>query len=146
MEIKGQLLKPYTEVERLDFICEFQYGYEIRETAEALEAWGYTAEEEQEQAEQAEQERKSKLKMTKRDFFLYVVYPFGVSYADLINALKSNDLVYACYEGCNHIYRYDGMLIGNIKPMLESLTGQTIDETQLMTMLDAVFEEHNAIE
>lgn len=52
MEIKAELKKPYTDKEREDFI--FNYGqncfgknpqtYEIRETEEALEAWGYTEE------------------------------------------------------------------------------------------------------
>ena len=47
MEIKAQLIKPYTEEERLNFIVEnnHQNGYEIKETIEALEAWGYTDEE-----------------------------------------------------------------------------------------------------
>ena len=42
MEIKAQLNKPYTEAERLNFIIENNHkkGYEIRETEEALEAWG----------------------------------------------------------------------------------------------------------
>jgi len=42
MELKAQLVKPYTSRERIDFIVaqNHQLGYEIRETAEALEAWG----------------------------------------------------------------------------------------------------------
>ena len=51
MEIKATLQKPYTENEKIDFIVEQNHnrGYEIRETKTALEAWGYT-EEEQAQA------------------------------------------------------------------------------------------------
>ena len=47
MEIKALLNKPYTENERLNFIIENNHekGYEIRETEEALEAWGLTQEE-----------------------------------------------------------------------------------------------------
>lgn len=47
MEIKVKLDKPYTEQQRLNFIVEqnHQNGYEIRETEEELQAWGYTAEE-----------------------------------------------------------------------------------------------------
>ena len=47
MEIKAQLLKPYTEQERMDFIVEQNHrnSYEIKETETALEAWGYTEEE-----------------------------------------------------------------------------------------------------
>lgn len=44
MEIKDTLNKPYSETERLNFIVENNHnmGYEIRETDEALEAWGFT--------------------------------------------------------------------------------------------------------
>lgn len=47
MEIKAKIDKPYTDNERLNFIVEqnHQNGYEIRETEEELQAWGYTAEE-----------------------------------------------------------------------------------------------------
>ena len=46
MEIKATLDKPYTEEQRADFIItqNHQKGYEIRETFEALQAWGYTEE------------------------------------------------------------------------------------------------------
>ena len=146
MEIKAILKKPYTEKQRLDFYVENNHnkGYEIKETDEQLQAWGYTAEEITEQEAQAEQKRKSKLKMTKRDFFLYVVSPFGITYAQLIQALSANDTIKACYDGCNHIYRYDEMLVGNIKPILETLTEQEIDEKELTQMLDDAFETHNA--
>lgn len=146
MEIKAYLEKPYSEQERLDFIVENNHnkGYEIRETEEELQAWGYTAEEIAEQELKRERERKAKLKMTKRDFFLYVVQPYEITYNALLQALSQNDTVQACYDGCNHIYRYDKVLIANIKPMLEALTGQTIDETELMAFLDVQFETHNA--
>lgn len=51
MEIKSELLKPYTEKQRADFIVENNHtkGYEIKETEKALEAWGYSEEEKQEQ-------------------------------------------------------------------------------------------------
>ena len=47
MEIKATLNKPYTEEQRLDFIVtqNHQQCYEIRETEEELQAWGYTDEE-----------------------------------------------------------------------------------------------------
>ena len=52
MEIKATLAKPYQEKERLDFIVAQNHvlGYQIKETEEALEAWGYTETEQQEQA------------------------------------------------------------------------------------------------
>ena len=42
MEIKAELLKPYTENERMDFIVQQNHknGYEIKETETSLEAWG----------------------------------------------------------------------------------------------------------
>lgn len=58
MEIKIKLNKPYTENQKLDFIVEQNHnkGYEIKETALALEAWGYTQEElEQQNLEQQKQ-------------------------------------------------------------------------------------------
>ena len=42
MELKSTLQKPYTDIERADFIVEnnHQKGYEIRETEIELQAWG----------------------------------------------------------------------------------------------------------
>lgn len=42
MELKSTLQKPYTDIERADFIVEnnHQKGYEIRETEDELQAWG----------------------------------------------------------------------------------------------------------
>lgn len=53
MEIKETLHKPYSGKQRADFIVRNNHilGYEIKETSEALEAWGMTVEE-QEQAEE----------------------------------------------------------------------------------------------
>lgn len=50
MEIKAKLVKPYTEIERENFIVEQNHnlGYEIIETKTALEALGKTEEELQE--------------------------------------------------------------------------------------------------
>ena len=53
MELKNKLNKPYTEKERLDFVCEHQYDYTLIETEEALEAWGDTDEEKLEKAKEA---------------------------------------------------------------------------------------------
>ena len=54
MEIKDTLNKPYEEKNRLNFIVtnNHKLGYEIRETATTLEAWGYTQEEIEEQEKQ----------------------------------------------------------------------------------------------
>ena len=56
MEIKATLNKPYTSKQRTDFIVSenHQKGYEIKETENALEAWGYTDEEKTAQQKQAQ--------------------------------------------------------------------------------------------
>ena len=53
MEIKATLNKPYTDEQRMDFIVtnNHQNGYEIRETENALQAWGFTEEDLAEQRE-----------------------------------------------------------------------------------------------
>lgn len=81
MEIKAILNKPYTEKQRLDFIVEqnHQNGYEIKETEEALEAWGYTEEEK----EQQEKERIQELSMTRSDFFDGMIMAFGLDSKEL---------------------------------------------------------------
>lgn len=55
MEIKAELLKPYTSKERIDFIVEQNHknSYEIKETETALEAWGKTEDEKLKQAQQS---------------------------------------------------------------------------------------------
>lgn len=78
MEIKAQLDKPYTEIQRLDFIVDNNYskGYEIRETENALQACGADAEEQLEQAKQAKYAENE----TIRDAFLVS----GVIYRDIL--------------------------------------------------------------
>lgn len=81
MEIKASLEKPYEEVERLDFIVEQNHhnGYEIRETEEVLEAWGYTDAEK----EQQEQERIANLHLTRGDVFRGLLLAKGVTRAEI---------------------------------------------------------------
>ena len=54
MEIKATLQKPFTEAQRIAFIQEQNrtYNYDIVETEEALEAWGFTSEEQAQQEAQ----------------------------------------------------------------------------------------------
>ena len=77
MEIKATLNKPYTRIQRLNFIVEQNYnlGYEIKETETALEAWGYTEEEKQQQ----ERERINRLSLTKREVFLALYHDKGIT-------------------------------------------------------------------
>lgn len=60
MIVVAELKKTCTDKARADFIVENNHnkGYEIRETETALEAWGYTEEEQQEQQQQKESEAK----------------------------------------------------------------------------------------
>lgn len=53
MEIKSSLNKPYTESEKINFIVEnnHRFGYEIRETNTALEAWGLSEEDKENKRE-----------------------------------------------------------------------------------------------
>ena len=85
MEIKAELLKPYTEEERANFIVEnnHQNGYEIRETEEALQAWGLTAEEAAEQAARREAERIAHLHLTRGDVFRGLLLAKQVTRAQL---------------------------------------------------------------
>lgn len=65
MEIKYTLKRPFTKEEKFDFIVKHnhQEGLEIKETDEALEAWGLTEEEiAKKQREERINELKGKLK------------------------------------------------------------------------------------
>lgn len=77
MEVKAQLKKPYTEEQKIDFIVQQNHrlGYEIRETENALEAWGYTEEEKTEQ----ERQRLDMLSLTKREVFLALYKDKGIT-------------------------------------------------------------------
>ena len=82
MEIKSELLKPYTEEQKLSFIVEQNHkkGYEIRETETALEAWGYTEEE----IDLQEKERIQELFMTRSDFFDGTIMAWGIGQDELL--------------------------------------------------------------
>lgn len=91
MELKAELLKPFTKKQRMDFIVEQNHrnGYEIRYVKEeqpvetksgqtlettktvitAIQAWGLTEEEQAEQQAQKEAERIARLSLTRGDVF-----------------------------------------------------------------------------
>ena len=93
MEIKAELRKPYEEKTRIDFIVEnnHQYGYEIRETELALEAWGYTEEEKEEQQKQTRiVELENKINTLKQESVSELLYgnePNVHVYKDVIQGL-----------------------------------------------------------
>lgn len=90
MEIKAELIKPYTEQERMDFIVEqnHQKGYEIKETETSIEAWGYTEEEKQTQ----ERERLDKLSMTRGDVFEALILAKGLGKAQIRAMIEQAEL------------------------------------------------------
>lgn len=75
MEIKAKLDKPYSDKQRADFIVQYnrKYGYEIRETETALEAWGLTAEE---QDEKDLQDKKDKVRGIRNEYLETYVDPY----------------------------------------------------------------------
>ena len=80
MEIKATLEKPYAEEQRINFILNANdNNYEVRETETALQAWGYTAEEEAQQ----EAERIAQLHLTRGDVFRGLLQARGVTRTQL---------------------------------------------------------------
>lgn len=82
MEIKATLQKPYTFEQKRDFIIvqNRQNGYEIRETEDSLQAWGYTEEEIEEQQ-----------KETKRQ---EIIQELNILDLKSIRAIRANDTEY----------------------------------------------------
>lgn len=113
MEIKAELIKPYTEEQKLSFIVEQNHnnGYEIRETETALEAWGYTEEEKQAQ----ERERIAKLSMTKREMFLGLYQAKQIT-PDMLKVQITDPQALIEFEYANDYYR------GN--PLIDVIGGQ----------------------
>lgn len=113
MEIKAELIKPYAENERINFIVEQNHknGYEIRETETALEAWGYTEEEKQGQ----ERERINLLSMTKREMFLGLYQAKQIT-PDMLKAQITDPQALIEFEYANDYYR------GN--PLIDVIGGQ----------------------
>ena len=126
MEIKAELIKPYTEQQRLDFIVteNHQQGYEIKETETALEAWGYT---EEEQA-QKERERINMLSLTKREVFLALYRDKGITPEQIKFQIQYEEALIE-FEYANDYFR-GNPLINSIGKLL----GYTTEE------LDYLFE------
>lgn len=80
MEVKYELLKPYTDEQRINFIIEYNHnqGYEIQETETALQALGYT----QEELDQQKAERIAKLNLTGADVERAIYKVKGINFDD----------------------------------------------------------------
>ena len=90
MEIKAELLKPFNEEEKIEFIVEQNHnnGYEIKETETALEAWGYSEEEKQEQRK----EQISQLSMTRGDVFEALILAKGLDKSQIRSMIEQAEL------------------------------------------------------
>ena len=112
MEIKAILQKPYTEVQRMDFVVNYNHnqGYEIKETEDELQALGYTEDE----IAQQEKERISKLSLTKREVFLALYQASGIT-PDMIKEQIKEPQALIEFEYANEYFRGNPLidLIGN---------------------------------
>ena len=124
MEIKATLQKPYTEIERIEFIIKNNHnkGYEIKETESQLQALGFTLEE----LTQQEAEKIANLKLTKREVFLALYYDSGIT-PDTLKSYISNPTALIEFEFANEYFRGNplidqiGNLLGYTKEQLDFL-------------------------
>ena len=134
MEIKAQLLQPFNEEEKINFIVEQNHnnGYEIKETETALEAWGYTEEEKQEQRK----EQISQLSMTRGDVFEALILAKGLGKAQIramIEQAELDDITKALY-----LNRFDEALEFYRGYPIFDMLGQALGITS--EMLDKFFD------
>ena len=89
MEIKATLNKPYSDKQRADFIVEYNHnqGYEIKETEEEIQAWGYTEDE----VEQQEKERTAMISLTRGDVFRGLLQAKQVTRAQIRQMIETNE-------------------------------------------------------
>lgn len=107
MEIKAELLKPFSEEEKLNFIVEQNHEaeYDTIETDVSIQAWGYTEEEK----EEIEKERISHLKCTKRVLAL-MLQELGISYSTLKSLIDSNEQAQLEWDLCIELERKNPLL------------------------------------
>ena len=102
MELKEKLNKPYADEEAIEFITlnNAVRKYKIVETETALEAWGYTEE------EQMVQDRESiaQLSLTKREVFLALYKDKGITPEQIKAQITSPEALIE-FEYANDYYR-----------------------------------------
>ena len=127
MEIKAELIKPYTEEQRIKFIVEQNHrlGYSIEEQPTKLVALGFT----QEELNQQERNRKDMLALTRCDVLKALYQAKGIAPNDIKVLLKDNVEALIELEYAQNFYRGHPM----IKAIGEQL-GFTSDD------LDYLFE------
>lgn len=144
MEIKAELLKPYTETQMIDFIVEQNHnnGYEVKETETALEAWGYTDEE----IAKKDRESINRLSMTKREMFLGLYQAKQIT-PDILKAKITDPQALIEFEYANDYYR-GNPLIDVIGAQLGFTTEQldrffeTKDYKELLQVEDEVIDDN----
>lgn len=131
MKLIAELLKPYTEEDRLNFIVGYNHnqGCEMKETGEALQAWGYTDEEKKEQ----EQERIDMLTMTALDLIKYLVN-LGIPIETINKYLEANLELKMELTYCQNVY------CGRVKQFMPITIG---DITLTAEMVEAMFKAKN---
>ena len=127
MEIKAELIKPYTEEQRIKFIVEQNHrlGYSIEEQSTRIVALGLT----QEELTQQERNRKDMLALTRCDVLKALYQTKGITPNDIKALLKDNVEALIELEYAQNFYRGHPM----IKAIGEQL-GFTSDD------LDYLFE------
>lgn len=141
MKLITKINKPYTEEECSNFIVEQNHnlGYEIKETAETLEAWGYTEEE----LALAETERIGNLFLTGADVERGIYQAKGMDFEDIVNLVtqlqpEGLDIKALKIElKANHFYRRNpyvnavGALLGFTSKQLDKFF-ESNDYTELI--------------
>ena len=123
MEIKATLQKPCEEKDRINFIIyqNHRLGYEIRETVNAIEAWGYT----QSEIEQQERARIDSLSLTKREVFLAIYRDKEIT-PEQIRSMLTTEEAKIEFDYANDYYR-GNPLIGQLGEAL-GYTPTQLDE------------------
>jgi len=123
MELKETLNKPYTDDEAIEFITlnNAVRKYKIVESETALEAWGYT---EEEQAEQ-ERERIAQLSLTKREVFLALYKDKGITPEQLKAQITSPEALIE-FEYASEYFRGNPLI--DIIGQALGYTSQQMDE------------------
>lgn len=108
MEIKAELIKPYTEEQRLKFIVEQNHklGYSIEEQTTKLVALGFT----QEELNQQERNRKDMLALTRCDVLKALYQAKGITPNDIKALLKDNVEALIELEYAQNFYRGHRMI------------------------------------
>lgn len=122
MEIKAELIKPFTEDQRIDFIIEQNHkkGYLIEKSDTGLIALGHT----QEELEQLETDRVKNLKCTKRVFAL-LLQELGITYSQLKEVIATNEQAQLEWDLCIELQRGNPLLDAMAAQL--NLTSETLD-------------------